>query len=172
MVAVSFLGARESFSLSLPRMRNKVILAYLEFVLLAIDNHRCDLLIHEDEYGGEERRQNGCEPHVRRILGERIDHPAAAFFRRGELSRHDQFWCIETDHVIERDIGKDGQDNAEVAHFRTDLKRDVLTSRLLHERAIRTVMGKNRLNLKFFNVYARMNVEKKRRMEKKKTSGM
>jgi hypothetical protein len=38
--------------------------------------------------------------------------------------------------------------------------------------SIRTVIGKNRLNLKLFNVYANTNVDANKIIEKKNTSGM
>ena len=39
------------------------------------------------------------------------------------------------------------------------------------ENSIRTLIGKNRLNLKFFNVYAKTNVDANKIIEKKNTSG-
>jgi hypothetical protein len=44
--------------------------------------------------------------------------------------------------------------------------------KISNRNSIRTPIGKNRLNLKLFNVYAKTNVETKRINEKKNTSGI
>ena len=94
---------------------------YLELVLLAIDNHSGDLLIHEDQYGCQKSRKNGSEPQVRGILCEWIDDPTTAQFGCLELSRYDQFRCVETDEVVDEHVDENGQNDAEIAHLRTDL---------------------------------------------------
>ena len=78
-------------------------------------------MIHEDQDGCQHSRKNGSEPQVRGILVEWIDDPTAAWFGRLELSRDDQFRRVETDEVVDENVDENGQNDAEIAHFRTDL---------------------------------------------------
>ncbi len=52
-----------------------VAAAFLQFVLFPVDDDSGDLLVHEDEDGGEERGQDGSERAPPFIL-ERVDHPS------------------------------------------------------------------------------------------------
>ena len=47
----------------------------LEFVFLPVDNDGCDLLVHEDEDGGEESRRDGSYGTPPRVSAERRDDP-------------------------------------------------------------------------------------------------
>ena len=98
---------------------------YLQFILLSIDDHGGDLLIHEDENRGQEGRNDRSEPERDRVLLEWIDKPPASLLGRGEVLWDNQFRRVQTDQIVNGDIDEDGENHAEVAHFRTDLQFSV-----------------------------------------------
>lgn len=59
---------------------------------------------------------------MNRILVEWIDNPSTSFFGRGEVPWDNQLRCVQTDEIIDEHVDEDGENHAEVAHFRTNLK--------------------------------------------------
>lgn len=48
----------------------------LEFVLLAVDDDSSDLLVHEDENGAEQCRDERCQDCPPGVVSQRVDQPA------------------------------------------------------------------------------------------------
>lgn len=54
-----------------------VAAAFLQLVLLAVDDHRRDLLVHEDQNSAQQSRNHGDHPRVDGHVVERRDDPAS-----------------------------------------------------------------------------------------------
>ena len=48
---------------------------YLQLVLLPVDDDRCDLLVHEDEDGAEQSRNDGDQWRPPRVVTDGVDQP-------------------------------------------------------------------------------------------------
>ena len=83
-------------------------------MLLAVDDDGRDLLVHEDEDGGEQsgQRRGGDRPHG--VL-EGVDDPSAVVARRLDGVGHEQLGRVEAHHEVEQHHAHDGDHDGEVA---------------------------------------------------------
>ena len=90
-------------------------------MFFAIDNHRCDLLVHEDEDGSEssgDRGSNGCPPW---IASKRRNDPPTSFPSWLEFLGDHELWRVDPDEKVRDRHGEDGEDHSKVAHHYTNL---------------------------------------------------
>lgn len=60
---------------------------YLEFMLLPVYNHSCDLLVHENENGDQQSGDNSCQVHPPGVFSKWWDKPTAVRTRWLEEER-------------------------------------------------------------------------------------
>ena len=100
-----------------------------QLILFAIHDHRRDMLIHKNEYGGEQRGYDGGghKPWLIFIALERVYDPAAWRYRVLELDRHNELGRVEAERIVGAHSYQNGDHNSEVGHLGAHKGREEAT---------------------------------------------
>lgn len=80
-----------------PEFHTKDFSTHLQFVLLPVDNDGCNLLVHEDEYGAEESRDEGDDGGPPGVGPHGVYNPATIIPGRLWQVRKKHFKCISSE---------------------------------------------------------------------------
>ena len=89
-------------------------------MLLAVDDDSRDLLVHEDEDGGEESGESRGRDRPHWVL-EGVDQPASVVTCRLDAVGHEKLGRVETHDEVDEDHADDGDHDGEVADDGTRL---------------------------------------------------
>lgn len=81
---------------------------------MSINNNSCDLLIHENENGGQHSRSDGSRNGPPSIC-ERMNQPSTTTPRRFKLAGYHQFGCLDASKSVQWSHRANGQENSEIA---------------------------------------------------------
>ena len=98
--------------------------AYLQLVLLPVDDNSGDLLVHEHQDHAEQGRNRRRQSRPPGVAVEEGNQPAATRPRGLELVRHAQLGRVDAGEVVDRGHDDDGDDDAEVADEATHLRKE------------------------------------------------